>query len=254
MRGRRNDYAGNDAAADVRRPGCCHADRLSGGVHAGRSRAFIRLPRHPPRIFRSEFSSGHSGPGIRQRAFERTLARDTLFHLHGRDPGALRACRRHAGFDGPVVRADPRRPRLFGDPGRLHPRRHHRHSRGTGHRDGADLDAGDDPLWLQHALHHRRAGGLRYHYPTGAALPGAHRAGRSARQVGRGHVSGRVGTIDFPDLPVRRLHFRARHYQAKLFAAGAENRIDADRLARCGANACLASFPRRYLFLSCSAP
>ena len=44
-RGRPNDHAGNDAAADVRRPGSGDADRLPGGVHAGSGRAVVRLPR-----------------------------------------------------------------------------------------------------------------------------------------------------------------------------------------------------------------
>ena len=186
-------------------------------------RAFIRLPRDSSRLLRPEFPSGHSRPRIRQRAFQRAAARDPLLHLHGRDPRAMRSCRRHARFDGPVVRSDPRRPRLFRHHRRLHPRRHHRHGGGAGHRHGADLDAGDDPLRLQHALHHRRAGGIRHHHPARAALAGADRAGRPARQVGRRHVSRRLGPVGFPDLAVCRLHLRARHLQAGSRAAGAED-------------------------------
>ena len=230
-RGRRNDHAGDDAAADVRRPGSGDADRLPGGLHAGRARAVVRLPVDPSRLLRPELPAGDSGPHLRQRAVQRIAAGDPLLHLHGRDPRALRPRRRHAGFDGPAVRPDPRRPRLFRHHRRLHPRRHHRHGGGAGHRHGADLDAGDDPLRLQHALHHRRAGGLRHHHPAGAALAGADRAGRPARQVGRRHVSRRLGTVGVPDRPVRRLHLRARPHQARSRAAGAEGRADADRLA-----------------------
>src|ERR1043165_1120045 len=57
---------------------------------------------------------------------------------------------------------------------------------------------------------HRRAGGLGHHHPAGAAVAGADRARRSARQIGRRHVSRRLGSIAVPDLPVRRLHLLAR--------------------------------------------
>ena len=213
----------DDAADDVRRPRGRDADRLSGRLHARRGRTVVRIPRHPSRLFRPELPAGDPGPRVRQRAVQRTVAGDPLLHLHGRDPRALRPGRGHAGFDGPAVRPDPRRPRLFGDPGRLHPRRHHRHGGGAGDRHGADLDAGDDPLRLQHPLHHRRAGGLGHHHPIGAAVAGADRAGRPARQVGRRHVSRRLGPVDLPDRAVRRLHLPARHLQARSSAAGAED-------------------------------
>ena len=48
-RGRRNDHAGDDAAADVRRPGAGDADRLPGRLHARRGRAFVRLSGDPSR-------------------------------------------------------------------------------------------------------------------------------------------------------------------------------------------------------------
>src|SRR5580698_7821688 len=51
------------------------------------------------------------------------LLLDPVLHLHGRDPRTLRTGRGHAGFDGPVVRPDPRRSRLLRHHSRLHPRR-----------------------------------------------------------------------------------------------------------------------------------
>src|SRR3984957_17750914 len=77
-RGRHNDYAASHAAADVRRPGDCHADRIPGRFHAGRGRTLVRLSRHPSRLFRSEFPSSDPRQGVRQRAFQRTPARHPL--------------------------------------------------------------------------------------------------------------------------------------------------------------------------------
>ena len=154
-------------------------------------------------FFNPQFMQAIPLPHIRQRAVERTAARGPVLHLHGRGAGEMRSRRGNARFDGAAVRPDPRRPRLLGHHRRLHSRRHHRHRRGAGHRHGADLDAGDDPLRLQHALHHRRACGVRHHHAAGAAIAGADRARRPARQVGRRHVSRRLGTLDLPDRAVR---------------------------------------------------
>ena len=191
----------------------------------------VRLSGDPSRLLRLQLHAGHSRPHLRRRACQRTAARDPVLHLHGRGAGTMRPGRRHAGFDGPAVRPGPRRARLFRDHRRLHPRRDHRHGGGAGHRHGADLDAGDDALRLQHPLHHRRAGGIGHHHPAGATVAGADRAGRPARQVGRRHVSRRLGAVAVPDRAVRRLHLPARHHQAGPRAAGAEDRADADRLA-----------------------
>ena len=65
------------------------------------------------------------------------------------------------------------------------------------------------------------SGGLGHHHPAGAAVAGADRAGRPARQVGRRHVPRRLGPFDLPDRAVRRLHLPARHLQAGPRAAGA---------------------------------
>src|SRR5882757_3420374 len=100
MRGRPNDHAGDDAAANVRRFDSGHADRLSSGLHAGRARAVVRLPVDLSRLLRHELPAGHSGPHLRQRAVQRIAAGYSLLHLHGRDSRALRSRRRHAGFDG----------------------------------------------------------------------------------------------------------------------------------------------------------
>ena len=61
-----------------------------------------------------------------------------------------------------------------------------------------------------------------HHHPAGAAVAGADRARRPARQVGRRHVSRRLGTVGVPDRAVCRLHFPARHLQAGPRAAGAD--------------------------------
>ena len=169
---------------------------------------------HLSRILRPQLPPGDPRPRVRQRAFQRAAARDPVLHLHGRHIREMWTRRGHAGFDGPAVRPGPRRPRLFRHHRRLHPRRHHRHGGGAGHRHGADLDAGDDPLRLQHALHHRRARGLRHDHAAGAALAGADRARRPARQVGRRHVSRRLGPLGVPDHAVRRLHLHPRPDQA----------------------------------------
>ena len=108
----------------------------------------------------------------------------------------------------------PRRPRLFGDHRRLHPRRDHRHGRGAGDRDGADLPAGDDALQVQHALRDRRAGGLGHHHAARAAVAGADRAGRPARPLGGRHVPRRLGPVAAADRVVRGLHVLRQRLQA----------------------------------------
>ena len=182
-------------------------------------------------FFDMNFLQAIPGRILRQRALERIAAGDFLLHLHGFGPRALRSRRRHAGFNGPVVRSGSRRPRLFRHHRRLHPRRDHRHGGGAGHRHGADLAAGDAPLRLQRALHHRRARRVRHHHPAGAALAGADRDGRPARQVGRRHVSRRLGTVGAPDRPVCRLHVLSWAHQARPCTAGAEGSTDAVGLA-----------------------
>ncbi len=87
LRGRRNDHAGDDAAADVRRPDRCDADRLSGGVHARRGRPVVRVPVDLSRLLRPQLPAGDPGPHLRQRAVQRAVARDPVLHLHGRDIG-----------------------------------------------------------------------------------------------------------------------------------------------------------------------
>ena len=142
----------------------------------------------------------------------------------------MRPGRGHARFDGPAVRADPRRARLLRHHRGLHPGRDHRNRRRAGHRDGADLDAGDDPLQIQHPLHDRRAGRLGHDHPARAAVAGADRARRPARQVGRRHVSRRVGTVGHPDRPVRTLHAGTVDLPAGVGAGGAEGGAHAHRL------------------------
>ena len=46
----------------------------------------------------------------------------------------------------------------------------YRHRRGSGDRNGIDLDAGDDPLRLQHAVHDGGPGGIGNDHPAGPAL------------------------------------------------------------------------------------
>ena len=54
----------------------------------------------------------------------------------------------------------------------------------------------------------RRARGIGHDHAAGAAVAGADRAGRPARQVGRRHVSRRLGPVAAADRAVRRLHLR----------------------------------------------
>ena len=236
-RDRCSDHPGHDAAADVRRPRAVHAGRLPGGVLARRARHRLRLRRDRPRLLHHLLSAGDPGARVRQRAVERPAARGAVLHLHGRDPGTLRPGRGHARFDGPAVRTDPRRAGLLRHHRRLHPGRDHRHRRGPGHRDGADLHAGDDPLQIQHPLHDGRAGRLGHDHPARAAVARADRAGRSARQVGRRHVSRRLGTIGHPDRAVRALHVGAFDLQAGMGARGAEGGAHARPAGRCGRSA-----------------
>ena len=86
-RGRCNDPIGVDAAADVRRAGGLHADRLPGRLLAGGGRAVLRLHRRSSSgFFTIGLPAGHPAPRVRHPV-QRPAARDPVLHLHGRHPG-----------------------------------------------------------------------------------------------------------------------------------------------------------------------
>ncbi len=137
----------------------------------------------------------------------------------------MRAGGGHARIDGPAVRAHQGRAGLLDHHRGLHPRRHHRHRGGTGHRHGADHPAGDDALQVRHALRDRRAGRVGHDHAARAALAGADRAGRPARPLGGRHVSRRLGPLAAADRPVRRLHLLRDTGEAGGPAAGAADAV-----------------------------
>ncbi len=228
-----------DAAADVRRPGSGDADRLSRGVLARRGRP---RPSASSSIylgfFDLELPPGDSRPRVRQRARPTTccwrsrsspswapmlercgLAEDMLDsmgQLFGPVRGGLGYSVIIVGF---ILGAIT----------------------GTVAAQVIAMALISMPVMMRYGYNmryiDRRARGLRHHHPAGAAVAGADRAGRPARQVGRRHVSRRLGPVGAPDRAVRRLHVRPRPDQAELRAAGAEGSAHADRLGAVDASA-----------------
>ena len=218
------------APRDVRGAGGGHADRLPGGLLAGRAGPGQRLL-SPSRWAGSRPPSWATCPSTSSASCQqRAAAGHPVLHLHGRHPGEVRPGRGHARLHGPAVRPGARRPGLLGHHRGLHPGRHHRHRGRPGDRDGADLAAGDDALRLQHALRHRRAGRLGHHHAAGAAFAGAGGAGRPARQAGGRHVQGRLGPLDPAGADVRGLHLRARRDQAAPCSRRSERSAHPQRL------------------------
>ena len=168
----------------------------------------LRRPRHFHRSFRSGLPAGAAVPLLRHH-LQRPAAGDSVLHLHGRDPRALRPGRRPARRHRPAVRQGPRRPRLCRDPRRRRARRHHRHGRGLGHRHGRDLAADHDALRLRHEARHRRHRRVRHDHAVDPAVAGADRAGRPARPLGRRHVSRRDRSLDPAGRDLHPLHRRA---------------------------------------------
>ena len=179
----------NPGAADVPRTGGLPAAGLSGGVCARRQRPLVRRHRHCHRTVRSLAALRPARARLRHRR-QPHAAGDPLLRLHGADPRTLRHGRGPARHHRPAVRLLARRPRLRGDPGRRPARRHHRRGRRHRHRHGPDLAAGDAALRLRQAAGVRRHRRLRHAGADRAAVPGADRAGRPARRLGRRHVQG----------------------------------------------------------------
>jgi hypothetical protein len=137
----------------------------------------------------------------------------------------MRAGGGHAGVDGSAVRPGEGRVGLLHHHRRLHPRRDHRHGGRPGHRHGTDHPAGDDAVQVRHALCDRRARRVRYDHSARSAVAGARRPGRSARPVGRRHVSGRLGPVTSADRAVCRLYLLSDAGQAGRPSAGAADAV-----------------------------
>ncbi len=147
MKGQSNDPDRVYAAPDVWRPGVVHAHRISGGIFPDGARSFLRHCVDRTRLLSAGIFADGAAAYIRC-GVQRSLARHSVFYLHGGDTGKVRPCRRDAGFDGAVAGHRARRPGLFGHPGRFHPGRNYRYGCCTGHDDGDDFTAGHDEVWL----------------------------------------------------------------------------------------------------------
>ena len=216
-----------------------HADRLSGGVLACGDRPVLRLHRDRAGADHAGLSRQPHLSAVRHH-LERPAARDPVLHLHGRDPGALRARRGPARFDRAIVRSGARRHVLCGDLRRRDPRRDHRHGRGLGDRHGRDLDDADDPLRLLDAPHDGRDRGLRHHHAAHPAVARARRARRRARPLGRRHVCRRDRPEPHPGRAVLHLGADRQPDLAEGRAGAAARSAHAARLGAAGRNACAA--------------
>ena len=143
-------------------------------------------------------------------------------------------------FDRAIVRSGARRHVLCGDLRRRDPRRHHRHGRGLGDRDGRDLDDADDPVRLFHAPHDGRDRGLRHHHAAHSAFARARRARRRARALGRRHVCRRDRPEHHPGRAVLHLGADRQPDLAEGRAGAAAGGAHAARLGAAGRSACAA--------------
>ncbi len=185
------------------------------------------------------------GAALRQHARQRLAARDSILHVHGRDPRTVRDGRGHARLDGAAVRPDSRRPRLLGD--------HRRRSfsvRSTGTVAAQVIAMGliSLPVMMRYEYNmrtRRRTRGIGHDHAARAAVAGADRAGRPARKVGGRHVSRRLGPFAAADSAVRPVHIRRQRRQAGVGPGSAQVATSRCTAGRCGRNACGASSRRR---------
>ncbi|CAA9247771.1 MAG: TRAP dicarboxylate transporter, DctM subunit, unknown substrate 6, partial [uncultured Acetobacteraceae bacterium] len=205
------------------------ADRLPGRVLARRDGPVLRLPLDRTRLLHQRLSRQPAAPRVRHPV-QRPAAGDPVLHPDGRHPGALRPRRGPAGRHRPALRQGAGRPRLRGDPGGRRARRHHRHRGRFRHRHGHDLAAHHDALWLRHADRNRRDRRVRHHHPGDPAVPGADRAGRPARQVGRRHVRRGHRPLHPAGAALRRFHRGCVDLRAAPRAGAAGRSADPARL------------------------
>ena len=187
---------GGDAAADVRRPRAVHADRLPGVVLARRSRLLVRLHCDRARVFRTrticrQYRDGCSATFCRTTCCWRYRSSRLWARCSSGAVSPKTCSTRWASSSARCAAASGYSVIIVGFIlGAI-----------TGTVAGQVIAMAliSLPVMMRYGYNMRYATGvlgrLGNHHAAGAALAGADRAGRPARQVGRRHVSRRVGPV-----------------------------------------------------------